>query len=102
MIFKKLVKKIRRKWHGDLWNSQEEMFSKLSDILEQKRNELQGGISWVNLELIRFRDGIIRTTPRRTIKLCFDIIERCNLNCTGCLTYAPLASKMYSIHRGGC
>lgn len=60
------------------------------DKQEKDKNEILGALSWNNLEVIRFRDGLIRTTPRKTIKLCFDIIEECNLNCAGCLVFSPL------------
>ena len=39
--------------------------------------------------LVNLKEGIIRTTPRKTIKICFDVIEQCNLNCAGCLVYSP-------------
>lgn len=80
---KEFFRKIRKIWHKDI-----------SLQSEKNLNDIKAAISWSNLEFIRFRDGVIRTTPRKTIKLCFDIIEKCNLNCVGCLTYAPLASKI--------
>lgn len=95
MIVRKLLQKIRNKWHQDIESNQNASTKQLLSNLQQKVDELKGGLSWNNLEVIRFRDGIIRTTPRRIIKLCFDIVESCNLNCAGCLTYAPLASKLY-------
>ena len=92
---KKIIKQIREKWHKDIKIKQHQSTEQIIISLQQKVDELKNCLSWNNIEVIRLRDGIIRTTPRRTIKLCFDIIESCNLNCTGCLTYAPLASKLY-------
>ena len=98
---KTFLKKLRAKWHGDICKNQAKAVERLSALMEQKVDELKGGLSWNNLEVIRLRDGLIRTTPRRTIKLCFDIIETCNLNCVGCLTYAPIATKLCKNAGGG-
>lgn len=92
---KKLLKKLRAKWHSGIILNQQIATDQIVADMQKKVDEIKNGLSWNNLEVIRFRDGIIRTTPRRIIKLCFDIVESCNLNCTGCLTYAPLASKLF-------
>ena len=84
---------LRQKWHNDVLNRMEQHNDVIKETIaqqEKNKNEILGALSWNNLEVIRFRDGLIRTTPRKTIKLCFDIIEECNLNCAGCLVYSPL------------
>ena len=88
----RLLRYFRKKWHNDLVTKQEIEHMSNTDVLSAKEDIL-AALSWNNLELIRFRDGMIRTTPRKTIKLCFDIIEKCNLNCVGCLVYSPLADE---------
>lgn len=87
-----IFKYLRRKWHSDLLRNQEQN-QKEELLSESQKNQIISAISWNNLEVVRLRDGLIRTTPRKTIKLCFDIIEKCNLNCYGCLVYSPLAKE---------
>ena len=87
------LRRLRQKWHNDILyriQRHDDVVTKIMDKQEKDKNEILGALSWNNLEVIRFRDGLIRTTPRKTIKLCFDIIEECNLNCAGCLVYSPL------------
>ncbi len=85
---------LRQKWHNDILyrikQHNDDVVTKMMDKQEKDKNEILGALSCNNLEVIRFRDGLIRTTPRKTIKLCFDIVEECNLNCVGCLVYSPL------------
>lgn len=89
----KIWKRIRKKWHNDIFFSQNERQKELEEVVRQQAQELKEAVSWNNLEVIRLRDGMIRTTPRKTLKLAFDIVEKCNLNCAGCLVYAPLAGE---------
>lgn len=63
------LRRLRKKWHNDV-------VTEIMDKQEKDKNEILGALSWNNLEVIRFRDGLIRTTPRKTIKLCFDIYRR--------------------------
>lgn len=89
----KFLKYLRKKWHNDILykvEQRDDFAKEVMDQQEKNKNEILAALSWNNLEVIRFRDGLIRTTPRKTIKLCFDIIEECNLNCAGCLVYSPL------------
>jgi len=111
-----IFKKIREKWHNDLkWqnhfehrdieqridNFEEEVRqvrAQHNDILARKANvtdtdKIKEMISFNCNELIKVRDGMIRMTPRRSIKICFDILEECNLNCKGCLVFSPCAKK---------
>lgn len=88
-----ILKYLRNKWHNDLLLKQTEIQCTEQNIASSHKNEILSAISWNNLEVIRLRDGLIRTTPRKIIKLCFDIIEKCNLNCAGCLVYSPLANE---------
>lgn len=66
----------------------DKILEKQAEILNKldKISEIQNGSAW---QLNSLYDGMIKTMPRKTIKFCFDIVEKCNLNCIGCLTFSP-------------
>lgn len=90
---KNFLLSLREKWHKDILIQSENYKNDDELVLKQQVDEIKAAISWNNLEVIRLRDGLIRTTPRKIIKLCFDIIEKCNLNCAGCLVFSPLVKQ---------
>ena len=61
------LRRLRQKWHNDILyriQRHDDVVTKIMDKQEKDKNEILGALSWNNLEVIRFRDGLIRTTPR--------------------------------------
>jgi organic radical activating enzyme len=44
--------------------------------------------------LVEQKQAMVRTTPRNNLRVAFPLATDCNLNCAGCGTFSPCASKL--------
>lgn len=112
-----MIRKLRKKWHNDLsekfdgvanlvGNSSATSQTEAEHIkslqhanaanlnaLHAEIQELKSILAYTNHQLELSRMAVIKTTPRRILSFAVDIIDACNLNCRGCLTFSPCAKR---------